>query len=266
MPDGRSGWDEMASCYDKTRALPGGGESEVPAAVVAKLRALGARRVLDLGCGTGRFLLPLAAAGSDVVGADRSPEMLGVLRAKPGAERLRIVRADCEALPFRRAFDAVVFSHFLHLVKLEPLARELCRALRPGGHVVVVDTGAGPRTATLRVLSVVKPLLFGEEPIVPDGTGKPTRDQEFLRTLLAHAGGEEVDVVRTGTYPASTSLREALDDVRARKWWRYRVCAPQDCARAADHAERALLAEGADLDAPVEEPVVVQLLVGRLSD
>ena len=49
----------------------------------------GARRVLDLGCGTGVFALLLAHRGIDVVGVDPALASLDVARAKPGAERVR---------------------------------------------------------------------------------------------------------------------------------------------------------------------------------
>ncbi len=51
-------------------------------------------RVLELGVGTGRLALPLAAAGLRVTGVDASAAMLARLRAKPGADRVRAVEAD----------------------------------------------------------------------------------------------------------------------------------------------------------------------------
>jgi ubiquinone/menaquinone biosynthesis C-methylase UbiE len=263
MSDGRAGWNEMAATYDRTRALPGDGEHVVPLAASRKLAELGARRVLDLGCGTGRFAIPLARTGFAVVGADRSPEMLSMLLAKRADAPLAVVRCDAEALPFKRAFDAVVFSHFLHLVQsLETVGRELRRVLVPDAHVVVVDTSAGPRPATIRVLSHVMPLLDGS--FEPWPTGDESRDRELLRELLGHAGGVEVEVVPVDVYPHTMSLREAVDDVRSRKWWTFRRRDADACARAADEAQKRLVEEGADLDARVDEPVVVRLLVGRL--
>jgi SAM-dependent methyltransferase len=59
---------------------------------------LGARRVIDLGCGTGTFACLLAQQGFDVVGVDPAAAMLDVARAKPGAERVRWVHGDAAAL------------------------------------------------------------------------------------------------------------------------------------------------------------------------
>lgn len=51
-------------------------------------------RVLELGVGTGRLALPLADRGVEVVGVDSSAAMLGLLRAKPGSERIELHEAD----------------------------------------------------------------------------------------------------------------------------------------------------------------------------
>lgn len=263
MRDGRSGWNEMAAVYDRTRAFPGDGERAVTRAVADRLRALGATRVLDLGCGTGRYAVPLAREGVRVVGADRSPEMLAMLASKEGADRVRVVRCDAEALPFRRAFDAVLFSHFLHLVpSLAKLAAELARVLVPSAHVVLVDTSTGRSPAEIRVLSHVMPRLVADWAPWPQGEISRSRGQ--LRELLAHLGGDEIEIGPLMTFPARTSLREALGHVRARTWWTCRVHPAEAVERAADVAERELVAEGADLDAPLEANAEARLVVGRL--
>lgn len=51
-------------------------------------------RVLELAIGTGRVALPLAERGLAVSGIDISPEMVGVLREKPGSEKIPVVMGD----------------------------------------------------------------------------------------------------------------------------------------------------------------------------
>jgi SAM-dependent methyltransferase len=53
-----------------------------------------AGRALELGVGTGRLAIPLAAAGVEVWGVDNSPAMLEQLRGKPGAEGVHVVDGD----------------------------------------------------------------------------------------------------------------------------------------------------------------------------
>src|SRR5258708_38234313 len=76
-----------------------------------------AGRVLELGCGTGRILLRLADAGHDVVGLDRSEEMLGVLRARlgmaPAATRSRvsIIWADATEFSLDQRFGLILLPY-----------------------------------------------------------------------------------------------------------------------------------------------------------
>ena len=71
--DGWQGWDEYAPFYDWENAQTLG-RRDVPFWRRAALKATG--RVLELGCGTGRVTKPLARAGVDIVGIDRSAPML----------------------------------------------------------------------------------------------------------------------------------------------------------------------------------------------
>jgi len=105
--------------------------------VIDALGPVAGLRVLDLGCGKGRFARELQDGGARVVGIDLSSAMLAEAR---GINR---VRGSVRRLPFRSAsFDAVlaveVFEH------LEPRAwseaiGEARRALAPGGSLVVID-------------------------------------------------------------------------------------------------------------------------------
>lgn len=66
---------------------------------------------LELGVGTGRIAIPLAARGISVHGVDTSPDMLRRLRAKPGAELVRTELADMTDCDLGRRF-ALVYSVF----------------------------------------------------------------------------------------------------------------------------------------------------------
>ncbi|MFI5532140.1 class I SAM-dependent methyltransferase [Kitasatospora sp. NPDC051853] len=97
-------------------------------------------RVLDLGCGTGRLALGLAAAGHSVTGVDPAAASLGAARAKPGAERVQWVEGTSADLP-EAAFDlALMTSHVAQfLVEDGPWRRTLAdlrRALVPGGRLL----------------------------------------------------------------------------------------------------------------------------------
>ncbi|MGY1501358.1 class I SAM-dependent methyltransferase [Streptomyces sp. QTS52] len=99
-----------------------------------------ARRVLDIGCGTGVFALLLARRGIDVVGVDPALASLDVARAKPGAGRVRWIHGDATTLPPLRVDLATMTANAAQEIT-DPHAwqrtlRGAYAALRPGGHLV----------------------------------------------------------------------------------------------------------------------------------
>jgi SAM-dependent methyltransferase len=110
--------------------------------------AAGARRILDVGCGTGA--MAVAAAGrwpSTVVdGVDASDGMLAIAHREldehpaPVRDRVRYVQGYADRLPFDDGtFDVVLSAFVLQLVPSPPRAlREMRRVLRPGGRLAYV--------------------------------------------------------------------------------------------------------------------------------
>jgi ubiquinone/menaquinone biosynthesis C-methylase UbiE len=99
------------------------------------------RNVLDLGCGTGRWLACLLARGaSSVVGIDLSRAMLSIARGR-SAIRDRLVLADGLQLPFQAsAFDLVLSSFALnHIKDLQGLAQELARTTKSAGRLLISE-------------------------------------------------------------------------------------------------------------------------------
>ena len=98
---------------------------------------LAGRRVVDVGCGTGRFAAALAERGAKVWGVDPSPEMLGRARSSAGAG-VGFKQADAEDLPFRDAwFERALLVLVVHLVDRPRALTEVARVLVPGGRAVV---------------------------------------------------------------------------------------------------------------------------------
>lgn len=79
----------LAAIYDALE--PDRGDLDTYLAIAEEL---GARRVLDVGCGTGTLALLLAGEGCDVVAVDPAAASLAVARAKPGAHLVRWVDGD----------------------------------------------------------------------------------------------------------------------------------------------------------------------------
>ena len=96
--------------------------------------------VADIGCGTGRHAIPLAAAGARVTAVDFSEGMLAKARAKPGAAAVRFIAQDLgKPLPLESAaFDRVMCCLVLdHIADLDGLFREMRRICRPRGFILV---------------------------------------------------------------------------------------------------------------------------------
>jgi SAM-dependent methyltransferase len=130
------------------------GDPELLAAATAEIVALleawdlagPGRRVLDLGCGTGRMTEALARSGAEAVGVDMVPGMLAAAAARcaglPGA---RLVPTDGRGLAAfaHAAFDLVLaVDSFPYIVEAGLATRHVGDAaclLRPGGHLLILN-------------------------------------------------------------------------------------------------------------------------------
>jgi SAM-dependent methyltransferase len=142
----RAAYDAAAADYDRRH---GDARSERRGRIIDAPQhraAEGARRVLELGCGTGRLLAKIHAPVR--VGVDISPAMLARARQRG----LAVVAADAEALPFADgSFDAILAPRGLfRYLDYERGFRECARVLAPGGRLAVHQYAA--RTWSLRDL------------------------------------------------------------------------------------------------------------------
>jgi ubiquinone/menaquinone biosynthesis C-methylase UbiE len=141
--EGWQGWDAYAPFYDWENAQTLG-RRDVP--FWRRVASKAGGRVLELGCGTGRVSMPLARAGIDLVGVDRSAPMLERARrriTKPPSHHttksLRLVRADIRQLPFAGRTFAMVLAPYgilQSLIRPRDLKATLAavaRVIAPGG-------------------------------------------------------------------------------------------------------------------------------------
>jgi len=151
--------DRIASVYDAL--YPPGSDAEDAAELLAGLAGTG--RALELGIGTGRVALPLAARGVEVHGIDASQAMVSRLREKPGGERIPVVIGDFKNVPVEERFALVfvAFNTFFALTgqdeQVECL-QAVAGHLGPGGAFVVEAFvpdptlfDRGQRTATRQI-------------------------------------------------------------------------------------------------------------------
>jgi len=168
---------------------------------------------LELGCGTGRVLIPIARAGVEIVGLDISAPMLAVCRKKLSRDtadvqaRVQLAHADMRKLALGQEFRLVTmpFRSFQHLLTVEEQLSCLSSIhthLVPGGRLVLdVFNPSLPRLLDDRYLVEAE-----EEPpfMMPDGRRVVRRSRlvsrdrarqivevEFTYTVAIPDGGKE---------------------------------------------------------------------------
>lgn len=113
------------------------GRPPYPPAAVDWLLPAGARRVLDLGAGTGKLTRALLDRGLDVIAVDPSEGMLAELRRVLPAVPAEIGTAERIPLP-DDSVDAVLVAQAWHWVDESRAVPEIARVLRPGGRLGLI--------------------------------------------------------------------------------------------------------------------------------
>jgi SAM-dependent methyltransferase len=143
-----------------------------------------AKRILDMGCGTGGHSIPLAKRGKVVVGIDRSAAMLDLARHKATeqgvAQQIRFEKADIQSFELNQSFDAAIcmFAVLGYQTSNAQLFSTLeCtrRHLAPGS-LFLCDFWYGPAVLNVQPSDRVKVMSIGEERILR--TAQPKLDLE----------------------------------------------------------------------------------------
>jgi SAM-dependent methyltransferase len=233
-------WDAYAPFYDweNARTL---GRRDVPFWTSVARRERG--RLLELGCGTGRLLIPIARARPRVFGVDQSREMLAVARARARrlarSRRPHVIRGDVRTLPFASSSFGVVLASYGMLQSilrdrdLDDALNDAVRVLRPGGLFGVdlvaelprwAEYGAREqfsgvlRGARIRLIETVRQdrrrrlTIFNEEFIV--SRGRRVERRKFTLTFRTLPLPQMVDRIER----AGCRLEALLGDYRGTPW------------------------------------------------
>jgi SAM-dependent methyltransferase len=205
-------YDEFAPLYD--HVIPYRDRPDVAFFVGLCRAARGP--VLEMGCGTGRVLLPCAKAGASMIGVDLSTRMLDVCRRKLLEEppevqrRVELLYGDMRTFDLGRTFELITlpFRSFQHLLTVDD-QRAALRALRahlvPGGRLVLdVFNPSLPLIADERWLRT--PLV--EPPVaLPDGRRLMRQFRIVGRDYIEQI--QEVEFVYEVTGPGDQVVRQA---------------------------------------------------------
>jgi SAM-dependent methyltransferase len=185
------GWAANAGHYETMLA-------DVGAALLDHAGFAPGERVVEIGCGSGRFARRIAAAvapGGTVLGLDISPALAQLARQEAGTGNLEILVADAQtAVPPEAPFDRLV-SRFGVMFFADPAAAmaNLHAMLAPGGRLdFAVWAGIEGNPWAGAVMAVARTHL-GLPPRDPRAPGPfAFSDEAYLRTLLAGAGFQTV--------------------------------------------------------------------------
>jgi ubiquinone/menaquinone biosynthesis C-methylase UbiE len=147
------GWlsDRSAAMYDPGVEFLFGGTADVMRRmiipdVVKAVRNSPTTRILDVACGTGRFLGQLRSALPEVtlIGIDLSPFYVQFARGENRQKMIEFETANAEALPYPdNEFDAVTCVFLFHELPKDvrrTVAREMLRVVKPGGTIAILDS------------------------------------------------------------------------------------------------------------------------------
>lgn len=118
-------------------------------AYVAMVEEFGAGSVLDIGCGTGEFLLRLAKTGVRCIGVDPAVASIDMARTKPGAELVQWIEGDVAALSAIEVdvvtMTANVAQVFVDDGDWNAVLVAAASVLRPGGYLIFETRDPGQR-------------------------------------------------------------------------------------------------------------------------
>lgn len=170
--------------------------------------------VLELGCGTGRVLLPVARSGIQITGVDLSAHMLAVCRQRLARENeviqenVDLLHGEMSSVQIERKFTLVTspFRAFQHLLTVEAQIGALMNAnrhLKTGGHLLL-DV-FNPSLHALTDENFGKE--FGEEPEfdLPDGRRVVRTHRIMNRDLINQLSS--VELIYTVTNPNGQTER-----------------------------------------------------------
>jgi SAM-dependent methyltransferase len=130
-------------------------------------------RVLDLGCGAGGHVFPLASRGYEITGVDRSPVMLELAKekaAKFSGRRPRLQVGDIQTLRLGETFDAIVcmFAVLSYQTSNDQLLSTLRTARQhlTRGSLFLCDFWYGPAVLKQQPADRIKEVMSGEDRIV----------------------------------------------------------------------------------------------------
>jgi ubiquinone/menaquinone biosynthesis C-methylase UbiE len=152
-------WEARAATYDSSQSLLLAEETEAEVCDWLQSQLADSTRLLELGCGTGKYTTIAAGLATEVVATDPSPGMLDCARRSAASLRnVTFRRENARRTTFASgSFDAVLACNLLHVVAApEAVLAEMLRVLHPGGLALVVDFTFKGLSLADRILAAIR--------------------------------------------------------------------------------------------------------------
>ncbi len=137
----RTFYGSFAWAYDLLSDRPIAWECTQIASILSERGLPSGARLLDAGCGTGRYAVELARRGYRVTGLDAAADLIAVARQRAGASAVAFITADLTTLPPAPQYDAILCRGVLNDLVDDQTRRNafqaFARALVPGGALVL---------------------------------------------------------------------------------------------------------------------------------
>jgi SAM-dependent methyltransferase len=212
--------ERVAATYDESSDIFEPGAVDPAVELLADLAGRG--RALELGIGTGRIALPLAARGVPVHGIDLSRAMVAQLRAKPGADAVGVTIGDFATTRVEGTFSLayLVFNTIMNLTTQDAQVacfRNVAAHLEPGG-CFVIEVGV-PALRRLPPGQNVLPWSAGPTRWVCYTYDFATQGMRGHYVDLADGRGEYRTIPFRYVWPAELDLMARLAGLRLRDRW-----------------------------------------------
>lgn len=212
--------DRIAEVYDEWHSVP----TDTDEAVGFLAGLAGEGPALELGIGTGRIALPLAARGVDVHGIDASEAMVARLRQKPGGADIPVTIADFAAVPVEGTFQLifVAFNTLFALLTQEDQVRcfaNVAERLSEGG-VFVVQAFVPDVTLYNRGSRVASQSVSTEAAVIDIGELDMATQQVTAQHVVIKDGRVTMYPVKLRfAYPPELDLMARLAGLSLRERW-----------------------------------------------
>ena len=169
------------------------------------------KKILELGSGTGRIVIPLAKAGFQVTGIEFESDMISLMEKKDDPrDRLHVVQADARHFSLDERFDVILLScNFLnHFADAADVASILscCRDhLEPDG-CVIIDSSVPDTDYMVR--------SNGEEEVLTFATENGSEIRDYFKPCYDFLNQVENDTIRLQEWKDSVLIREACTEER----------------------------------------------------